>query len=193
MPPKAKFTKEEIVNTALSIIRRDGVEALTSRALGQALGSSARPIFTVFESMQEVQQETVLAAKALYREYVERGLQDTPAFKGVGAQYILFAMQEPKLFHLLFMSEQPSLPDLNGILPAIEESYEEILNSVQIPYNLDKETACRLYQHLWIYTHGIASLCATKMCRFTGEEIDNMMSEVFVSLLRNIKKEKKYD
>ncbi len=98
MPPRAKFTKEEIVNAALSIIRRDGVEALTSRALGQALGSSARPIFTIFDSMQEVQQETVQAAKALYREYVQRGLGEKPAFKGVGTQYILFSIQEPKLF-----------------------------------------------------------------------------------------------
>ncbi len=191
MPPRAKFTKEEIVNAALSIIRRDGVEALTSRALGQALGSSARPIFTIFDSMQEVQQETVQAAKALYREYVQRGLGEKPAFKGVGTQYILFSIQEPKLFQLLFMSEQHDLPGLSGILPAIEESYEDILDSVRIPYHLDPQTAKRLYQHLWIYTHGIASLCATKMCQFTGEEIGSMMSEVFVSLLKNIKGEEK--
>ena len=34
MPPKAKFTKNEIINAGLEIVRRDGFEALTARALG---------------------------------------------------------------------------------------------------------------------------------------------------------------
>ena len=50
MPPKAKFTKAEIIEAALNIVRADGYEALTSRALGTYLGSSARPIFTVFNA-----------------------------------------------------------------------------------------------------------------------------------------------
>ena len=52
MPPKAKFTKTEIIEAALNIVRTDGYEALTSRALGIYLGSSARPIFTVFKNME---------------------------------------------------------------------------------------------------------------------------------------------
>ena len=40
MPPKAKFTKAEIIEAALNIVRADGYEALTSRALGTYLGSS---------------------------------------------------------------------------------------------------------------------------------------------------------
>ena len=63
MPPKPKFTKEEIVQTALDIVSRKGVEALTAKELGDALGSSARPIFTVFRSMKEVQDEVRQAAK----------------------------------------------------------------------------------------------------------------------------------
>ena len=39
------------------------MEALTARDLGERLGSSARPIFTVFRSMEEVQQETRKAIK----------------------------------------------------------------------------------------------------------------------------------
>ena len=54
MPPKAKFTQEEIIEAALNIVRTNGYEALTSRALGTYLSSSARPIFTVFKNMEEV-------------------------------------------------------------------------------------------------------------------------------------------
>lgn len=62
MPPKAKFTKAEIIEAALNIVRADGYEALTSRALGTYLGSSARPIFTVFKNMEEVQQDMIKSA-----------------------------------------------------------------------------------------------------------------------------------
>ncbi len=187
MPPKAKFTKEEIIEAALEIVRNEGFSALTARALGAKLGSSARPIFTVFQSMEEVQQAVIYAAKELYREYVKRGLSDTPAFKGVGTQYILFSINEPKLFQLLFMGEHTEVPELSEVLPIIDENYDEILSSVKDGYGLPRDTAEKLYRHLWIYTHGIAALCATKTCRFTGEEISAMMTEVFIGLLKSLK------
>ena len=37
MPPKPKFTREEIVQTALEVVSRKGVEALTAKELGDAL------------------------------------------------------------------------------------------------------------------------------------------------------------
>ncbi|MBD5555190.1 MAG: TetR/AcrR family transcriptional regulator [Roseburia sp.] len=189
MPPKAKFSREEIIEAALAIVREYGADALTARALAEKLGSSARPIFTVFQSMEEVQEAVLASAKTLYKQYVERGLKENPAFKGVGTQYILFAVNEPKLFQLLFMTEQESVPNLAGILPLIDESYDAILLSIEKGYGLDGTAAEKLYRHLWIYTHGIAALCATKMCRFTGEEISAMMTEVFMSLLRKIRED----
>lgn len=187
MPPKAKFTKEEITESAFNIVRADGFEALTSRELGIRLGSSARPIFTVFKNMEEVQQAVVESAKALYKEYVNKGLRSEHPFKGVGTQYILFSVNEPKLFQLLFMTERPQIPDLSGVLPLIEESYDEILLSIQDTYGISELLAEKLYHHLWIYTHGIATLCATRTCSFTGAEISSMITEVFTSILKNIK------
>ena len=193
MPPKAKFKKEEITKAALDIVKADGFEALTSRELGIRLGSSARPIFTVFKNMEEVQQAMIEAAKTLYKEYVKKGLTAAHPFKGVGTQYILFSVKEPKLFQLLFMTEQKQIPDLSGVLPLIDESYEQILLSIQDDYKISRPSAEKLYHHLWIYTHGIASLCATKMCRFTGQEISTMMTEVAMSILKKIKEDEKND
>ncbi len=193
MPPKAKFSKDEIIQAALDIVRTDGFPALTARALGTRLGSSARPIFTVFENMEEVQQAVVEAAKKLYAEYVERGLSMELAFKGAGTQYIRFATEEPKLFQLLFMAEQEDIPSFSGILPLIEQNYENILLSVQNDYGIDETAAQSLYRHLWIYSHGIAALCATKVCQFTDAQIEEMLKEVCISLLKNGKAGEKHD
>ena len=189
MPPKARFTREQITEAALDLVRDTGFENLTAGALGQRLGSSACPVFTVFESMEEVQQSVLQAARGVYKEYVERGLAEEIAFKGVGTQYIQFAIREPRLFRILFMSEHASIPRLDSVLPLIDESYDRILDSIVTGYRMRRETAERLYRHLWIYTHGIATLCATGMCSFTGDEISRMMTEVFVGLLKNMREE----
>ncbi len=193
MPPKAKFSREEIIEAALNIVRTEGFDALTSRALGNKLGSSARPIFTVFQNMEEVQQSVMEAAKKVYKEYVQKGLSEKHPFKGVGTQYILFSVKEPRLFQLLFMAEHKQIPDLSNVLPLIDESYEQILLSIQNDYKINEISAKNLYYHLWIYTHGIATLCATKMCSFTGDEISRMITEVFTSLLKNMREGNEHD
>lgn len=189
MPPKAKFTRDKIIQAGLNIIRENGVEALSARALGAKLGSSARPIFTVFESMEEVQAEIKKSAKSIYAEYVKKGLEQELAFKGVGTQYILFAIQEPKLFQLLFMFEQKQSPAVVNVLPMIDDNYKDILLSVQNGYHLSENKAEQLYRHLWIYTHGIAVLCATNMCVFTTEEISKMIAQVFKGVLKEMKED----
>lgn len=193
MPPKVKFTKNEIINAAMQIVRKDGLEAVTSRKLSRKLGSSTCPVFTMFENMEEVNSEVIKAAKELYKEYINEGLKQNPAFRGVGMAYIEFAIKEPKLFQLLFMKEQSEPNDIEHTLMLIDESYTDILKSVKEPYDLEEEEAKKLYWHLFIYTHGIASLCATKVCTFTNIEIQSMMTEVFTGLLEKIKRGKTSD
>lgn len=187
MPPKAKFTKEQIVDVGLKILREKGKESVTAREIGDHLNSSARPIFTVFNSMNEVMQEIENKAKETYARYVREGLEQDIAFKGVGQAYIKFAKNEPKLFQLLFMKELTRQTGIEKILPVIDDNYDDILKSVKDSYALSDEASLNLYHHLWIYTHGIATLCATGMCSFSDEEISGMLTEVFVSLLKNIK------
>ena len=189
MPPKAKFTKQQIVNAALNIIRESGTSELTARALGKRLGSSACPVFTVFDGMEEVMSETVKAAKALYASYVKEGLKAAPAFKGVGMQYVNFAIREPKLFQLLFMAEQTQKPTMVNVLPVIDDNYSVILQSVEDSYSINRQAAEKIYRHLWIYTHGIAVLCATNMCAFTQTEMSNMLTEIMAALLKEVKGE----
>lgn len=183
MPPKAKFTRDEIIQTAFLIAKEEGLEKITARELGSRLGSSARPIFTVFETMEQIKAEVLRCAKDLYRQYVQRGLQQKLAFQGVGIAYITFALEEPKLFGLLFMTPDTKQTGVDQILPLIDESYEQILQSVQIPYGLNREQADMIYQHLWTYSHGIAAMCATGLCRYTTQQIAERLTEIFRSLL----------
>ncbi len=188
MPQKAKFSKEEIVKSAVSIIENQGIEYLTARSLGEELGASARPIFTTFSSMDDVLKGVNIYANELYQSYVSEGLKEQIAFKGVGKSYIRFAIEHPKLFQLLFMKEQDDVA-LNDVLGMIEDSYQAIMDSIIQSYKVSEKFAKKIYLNMWIYTHGIATLTVNKMCRFTGEEISEMLTTVFKSLIMNGEKD----
>ena len=84
MPPKAKFTRAEIIDAGLAILRKRNMAAVTAREIGNSLGSSPRPIFTVFENMSEVIEGIEQKAREIYSDYIRRGY---PA--GLGAGYRL--------------------------------------------------------------------------------------------------------
>ena len=183
MPPKPKFTKEEIVAAALELVSEKGTEALTARELGARLGSSARPIFTVFNSMEEVQVEVRAAALKRFESYAEKAMHYTPVFKQVGMQMILFAMEEPKLYQLVYMSENAGATDFEGIVDRLGDVAQLCVDVIQRDYGLSAEDAKTLFEHVWIYTFGIGTLCATGMCRFSQEEIIQMLGQDFMAML----------
>lgn len=192
MPPKAKFTKREIIEKAVGIIEERGPDALTARSLGTKLGSSSRPIFTAFSNMEEVFDECLKYADLIYtRDYVQPGLEENPAFKGVGKSYIRFASERPELFGLLFMRDSSGEKSIKNILGKIETNYDLILSSIVKGYALSVDAAEKLYRHMWLYTHGIAVSIATGLCSFTQTEVSDMLTEVFVALLKQSKEDQR--
>ena len=104
MAPKNKFTKEEMTETALRVVREHGLDGLTAKTLAAALGTSTQPVFTAFGSMDGVRQAVHAAATRVYDQYTQAGLQEDVPFLGVGRQYLRFAREEPELYRLLFLT-----------------------------------------------------------------------------------------
>lgn len=187
MPPKPKFTKEEIVAAALDLVSEKGTEALTARNLGDRLGSSARLVFTVFRSMEEVRRELKQAAMERFSAFAEKAARYTPAFKQFGMQMILFAMEEPKLYQLLFMTENAHAESFDDLFTELGETAQVCIGVIQADYGLTQQDAKALFQYVWIYTFGIGALCATGVCRFSGEELNELLGQDFIAMLTHIK------
>ena len=187
MPPKPKFTREEIIDAALKIASDKGLKALTSRELGAELGSSARPIFTVFKGMDEVLSEVRKAALARFDEYAEKAKLYTPVFKQVGLQMIMFAAEQPKHYRLLFMSEKHEAEPFDDIFRNLGPNATLCIEVIRKDYSLSYDDAMLLFKHTWIYTYGVGALIASGMCRFTQNEVQDMLSREFVAMLSLIK------
>lgn len=191
MPPKPKFTKEEIVAAALGIVSQKGIDALTAQALGNALGSSARPIFTIFNSMKEVQEEVRIAAMAKFEHFVPHDLPDMPVFKQVGMKMVLFGLHEPKLYQLLFMQENRNAVCFDDVFGELGSTAEMCIDAIKKDYDLSAEDAKFLFENVWIYTFGVGTLCATRVCHFSEEALGKLLSTQFQAMMGLVKAGKK--
>ena len=187
MPPKPKFTREEIVQTALEVVSRKGVEALTAKELGDALGTSARPIFTVFSSMKQVQDAVREAAMRRFESFAGQKLPDMPLFKQVGMQMVLFGAREPKLYQLLFMQENRNAVSFDDVFGELGPTAQTCIRLIQEEYAMPEADARLLFENVWIYTFGVGALCATRMCQFSEEKLGQMLSTEFQAMMLLVK------
>ncbi len=190
MPPKPKFTKQQITDIALELVAQKGVEALSARELGKALGSSSRPIFTVFDSMEQLQSEVTAAAMRLFESYADKTPAEMPAFKRAGMQMLMFANDCPKLFRLLFMRENKGATTFEDIFGELGGTAKRCVEGLRDDYKLSDEDARIVFENVWIYTFGIGVLCATGACRFSQIELGDMLSSQFGAVISFLNKQK---
>lgn len=185
MPPRCKFTKEEIINAALDVIRKEGSSGLTARALAAELGCSAKPIFGLFRNMEEVQTEAVSAANALYQSYTSRSIAEGeyPPYKASGIAYVRFAKEEKELFKLLFMRDRSR--------EAAEENREEllpVLKMIREATGMGEEEAYTFHIEMWIFVHGMAAMFATNYLDLDEEYISKALTDAYEGIKSRFEK-----
>ena len=186
MPPKVKFTREEIIRAALDIVRETGPEGLTARSLAARLGCSVKPIFGLFRSMEEVQQEVLAAGYRLYGQTIAQAMEagKYPPYKASGMAYISFARRQSQLFKVLFMRDRTGEPQ-----PAEDELTRRIISLIMKNTGLEEQAAYTLHIELWIFIHGIASMLVTGYLNLEETVISTMVTDVYQGLLARKKEE----
>lgn len=187
MPPKAKYTREQIIDKAFEMTRKKGIDSVAARELGRQLGMSSSPIFTAFKNMEELQGEVRKKAMKEFESYVSDAMNYTPAFKYVGMRMIEFAMREPKLFQLLYMREHNSSQNFSMLVKELGDTVGVCIDIMQKDYDLSREDAELLFQQTWLHTFAICVLVAGKVCTLSMEEISKMLSVEFQGTLMLIK------
>ena len=196
MAPRSKYTREEMVEAAVRVVRKKGIDALTAKALASELGVSTQPVFTCFHTIEEAKREVRTAAERVYDRYVEDGLRMKVPFLGVGMQYIHFAKEEPQLYRLLFLAT--SEDGSSSVMDALHHSQNLVRESLQETYHIDAQTANRYYRDMWLVVHSLATLVVTGGCPYSEEEMGHILTGFSVSLCKSIKEipgfvENKYD
>ncbi len=180
MPPRSKYSRAEIELAALELARSKGIEAVTARSLGEALGTSAKPIFGQFDGMEEVRLAVVRRAEALYHQMTQELVESHqyPVYKSTGMAYIRFAREEPALFRLLFMCDRSEQPHHEASAPDMEQ----LIRVIQGATGFSAEQAYRFHLEVWIYVHGVATMLATAYLNWDDDFISRSLTDVFEGL-----------
>ncbi len=181
MSRKAMFTREQLISSALNLVRKNGIGSLKARELGAFMGSSARPIFTIFESMEDLQREVFNAATQFFRDYVSDAVNYSPAFKQYAILMLHFAKEEPWLFDLIFAHKDgPSFEDDPTALACI--------GFMQQDYQLSEEEAMVLFRQMWVFGMGLCIYWRKTDYTTSESELNEMLGRAFLSTLTFIKR-----
>ena len=176
MPPKAKVTKEDIVNAAVAIVRKSGAQALNARTVAAALNCSTQPIFSNFATMEALRYAVVEVAEKCYEEYARQEIASEryPVYKATGMAYIRFAREEKELFKLLFMRDRSA-----ETIPGFSADLSDLVKNTT---GLREKTAERFHLEMWAYVHGIATMMATNYLELDRELVSEMITDAYQGL-----------
>lgn len=185
MPPKAKITKDMILNTVLEITRKTGFEAVNARSIANKLQCSTRPIFTCYKNMDELKNEFLEFAFDYYNQYVAdySNSVNISSYLVLPLSYIEFAREEMHLFKLLFINDM----DLN--MKETMDFYKEIGNEKKArifsdAIGVEFERAKVIFLDLFLYTHGIAVLTATEKMSLDRNSAEKMVTNMLSALVK---------
>ena len=185
MPPKTKFTKEQIVRTALEITKKQGIDAVTPQSIAKHLKSSVQPLYSWFENIGKIREAVISEATKEYDKFL---LTEDPRynrFKAFGMNYLRFAKEQPHLYKLLFMTERQK--DVGIAEASLDRNKKHIVNVVKELHDLTDEQAHDLYIKTWIFCHGMAAFIVTKTVKLDDNDVSEMGTQAFSSILRDIK------
>lgn len=187
MPPRVKITKEDIVKTAVELVREGGAEAVNARAIANALDCSTQPVFSNFKSMEELLYATIAAAYEIYLGFISKEVESDkyPKYKAFGMAYIRFAREEKELFKLLFMRDREG----EDLTPSSD--FTESVKLIMEANGISEEKATLLHLEMWSCVHGIGTMLATSFLSLDEELISQMTSDVYNGVRSYILEEKK--
>ena len=182
MPPKIKISKQDIIDAALNLIRKEGETGLNARALASYIGCSTQPIFSNYQSMEILKQDVIRSAYEIYQDYVitETQTNNYTQYKASGIAYIRFAKEESGLFKLLFMRDRS-----NEKTDVWDPVTENVLGLLQKNVGFSREQAHRFHLEMWIYTHGIATMLATSYLPLDMETISGLITDAYLGLKKH--------
>ncbi|MDE6641711.1 MAG: WHG domain-containing protein [Acetatifactor sp.] len=178
MPPKARISKEMIIEEAFQIARTQGIDKITARSISEQLKCSTQPVLYYFATVEEIKA-------AVYRradEYHTGWLMNMECDHGnpmlnIGMNYIRFAVKERNLFHLLFQSNEFSGVSLSDLIRS--EDLEPVMQVLRQEAGVTTDEAREIFTALFVFVHGYASMYANNEMAYDEKLLAASLKKVF--------------
>ena len=176
------ITKENIVKGAVKLINDNGWLNLNARSLAKHLGISTKPLYRIYNNMDEIKIDVLIEINRQYDEFINSKIDSKKALLTLCIAYVEFANDYKNLFCSLFLSD-------NLKWKKIEDVFDEKWNQSTIINLVNKhgfsfEEAKELFLHMWLYSNGLATLIATNQIKLDEEKIMIRLVKIYKNLVK---------
>ena len=179
MPPQKRIFRQDILQAAVGLVRKQGPQALSVRSLAREMNCSTQPIYSEFESMQALCNELT----AYIRENYLRA--DADSYKKVALSFLHFARSEKNLFRLVYLRQRDAGETL------FEDPNEaQTIRKLGASLELSPQRAAEMHRRMQYYCYSMAVMMATGYLDFTEEEISWELTEYYRIILSYYKQVK---
>ena len=188
MANKFKFTKEEIIKKSYEIVDKKGIKYLTARTLGESLDSSSKIVFGLFEGMNDLKNQVIQYSYEQFAISMKQALisKEKIGYIACGLAYINLAKNHPNIFKLILMRNTSK-----DTVSFNDSSFNEIIKTISKYGHISIEGAKHVHLLYWFFMHGIACQYLTNYYQFDDNEIEDLLSEAYLSLIENVRKKEK--
>jgi hypothetical protein len=190
MPPKTRFTKEDVVNAAFKIVRKKGMGALSAQSIARELKSSIAPIYTQTKSMTKLQDEVVHKIFRLFVNYQTKTWTEE-IYLNLGLGYVFFALKEKHFFSCINDKRYKKI--YQKYAADFYRLQLEKLNSSSLFSTLSKNQKHRIMMKGIILSHGIAALIVNSNLDYFNKmkndkkKVMNLLGSLLSEELKNVK------
>lgn len=178
MPPKAKITKDMIIDAACEIVREAGAENINARTVAEKLNCSTQPIMYHFAKIEDMKKAVYAKLDRYHTDYLMN--IENPK-KGImleiGLNYIRFAIKESNLFRFLFQS---GFAVENSLLEMIDsKELEPIISIMQEAMEMNTEQTKEVFLTIALFAHGYASIIANNSLEYEEELVATHLERAY--------------
>lgn len=178
MPPKAKITRDMVIEAAFTVARETGAKNINARTVAEKLGCSTQPVMYHFATIEELKRAAYAKTDQFHADYL-MNIPETQEdiMLEIGLNYIRFAVKEPNLFRFLFQS---GFAVENSLMEMINsEELVPIISVMQKEMNMDIEQTKEVFITLALFVHGYASIIANNSLEYDEKLITTHLERVY--------------
>lgn len=190
MPPNTKITREMILETGYELVIASGIESVNSRSIAKMLGCSTQPVFSQFQSMEELRQGIHNYASQNFEQDI-LCMADSDSF--MRSSYLKvtdLAKKQKNIFKLIYLSEYCMGENfLNSRMNF--ESNKKIWYEIKLKYQVNDTECSNVLERISLLVQGIATVIATSNIKYNDGQIIDIVENTLEDIVIGIKERRK--
>lgn len=179
MSQRKRIFRQDILQAAADLVRKNGPAALSVRNLAREMNCSTQPIYSEFENMEALRNELAAFVRENYLQ------EDADNYKQVALSFLHFARKEKNLFQLVYLRQRAE-----GETLFEDPNESQTIQKLSVNLELSPQKAAELHKRMQYYCYSMAVMMATGYLNFSEEELSVELTEYYRIILSYYKQVK---